>query len=221
MRSTFLGAAAAVLVLAASLVSACKTGTTGGPPCKGANSDLTCYDCQSSKCSDAFSQVENACGDFLGCEAQCACSDLACLEACGSKITGDCATANDALEQCAKSSCASECSKTGTPDGGVTAPNCQTLSTCCPTLPANAVDGCNTVVHADNDSICSQQLGNYKSAGFCGQGSSTGACDKLGACCPSIMDTQAQMGCTQLAQSGMDSSCASALTGFQAAGYCM
>lgn len=218
MLRPLLGAAATALVLVASIVSACKTdASSGGPPCKGADADQTCYDCQSGKCSDAFGQVESACGDFLACEAQCTCSDISCLEACSAKITGDCATANDALEQCAKSSCAGECSK-ATPDGGTTAPSCQKLAVCCPTLPANAVDGCNTVVHADNDSICSQQLANYQSATYCGE--STGACEKLATCCAAITDPDVQMGCNMVAQGGVDNTCAAELGGFEAGGLC-
>lgn len=220
MLRPLLGAAALVASIAA-LASACKSSSTsGGPPCQGADADQSCYDCQSSRCASAFAQVEADCGDFLACEAQCQCGDISCLEACSAKITGACASADSALQSCAQGSCAAACSHTSGSDGGTTAPNCSKLATCCPTLPANAVDGCNTVVSANNDSICSQQLANYQAATYCGSSSGTGSCSDLATCCAAISDTNVKMGCQQVVQLDMESTCASELNAFHSAGYC-
>jgi hypothetical protein len=201
--------------LALTTLAACKSSSpSGGAPCMGANPAEGCYDCQMTSCPSQFAQVESDCGTFLACEAQCGCSDLACLKACGASLDGPCMAASSALQTCVGSQCTSACSQSM---GTMTA-NCAALAACCPQLPANASGGCNSVVTANNDSICQQQLGNYKTAGLCG--SSSGGCAALSACCGSLTDPGAKAACTGLVQQGVDMTCSQELAAFKAAGMC-
>jgi hypothetical protein len=168
-------------------------------------------------CPSQFAAVESDCQAFLACEAQCECSDISCEEACAGNLTGSCKTADDALQSCLGSKCTSECHKSS----GTQTTNCATLAQCCPTLPTTAVDGCNTVVDANHDSICATELHNYQAATFCGSSSGGAGCSDLSTCCSSITDPQTQMGCQSVVGTGNDTECGQALTGFKAGGFCM
>jgi hypothetical protein len=211
-----LAATFAAALVALGFAAACSNAGSGGSPCQGANPTSACEDCEQSACPTQFAQVQADCGALLACEAGCACSDVACTQACAAQATAACGTADSALQACLGTQCQATCSSTaGTPTG-----NCATLETCCPTLPSNVVEGCNTVVNANNDSICATQLSNFKAAGQCSGGSTTGSCATLQTCCDAIADANVKASCGQLVSSGFDSSCSAGLAGFQQAGYC-
>jgi hypothetical protein len=86
-------------------------------------------------------------------------------------------------------------------------------------------DSCQTCILGDlktcQDSNCSSQCKTTSDAGGGTDTGGSGNCTALAACCPSIDgDAGGPEGCNSVAMSGMESTCASVLSGYKAAGYC-
>lgn len=88
-------------------------------------------------------------------------------------------------------------------------------------------ENCQTCILGDltacQNSHCSAQCKTTTSdaGGGTDTGSGSGNCTALAACCPTIDgDAGGPEGCNSVVMSGMESTCASLLSGYKAAGYC-
>ncbi len=93
----------------------------GYPTCVDPTSALLdCAGCASSACAEYVSAVTADCAGFLACFAKCNCSDASCEDTCVAADTSSsaCASSLNAFVSCQTGNCASDCTTTGTSDGG-------------------------------------------------------------------------------------------------------
>jgi hypothetical protein len=103
---------------------------------------------------------------------------------------------------------------------------CAGLTTCCGSLSAALQPTCDQEVSLSGgaDSMCSTYLQAYQNAGMCasvGTGTGTGGtgCAGLSTCCGSLPSAD-QSGCDTIVSEGVDSTCSTDLSAYEAAGLC-
>jgi hypothetical protein len=85
------------------------------------------------------------------------------------------------------------------------------LASCCSTLPAGDVTGCEEIVSEGNQAVCSADLMAFGNAGLCA--GSIGSppettCDELATCCSSpALTTEQAVACEETASSGDQPAC--------------
>jgi len=158
------------------------------------NQGRNCRTCTQAACGTDVTAADTACSAYSQCVCACSGNPVSCGPSCASSVTSDCQAAMETILGCAQQNCEAQCFP---PDGGPLPPS----------------DGGGPPPPPDGGNP-PPPLGD---GGLLPDGGD--ACGPLGACCASL-PSNLQTECQNVAASGNESNCSSALSLAQGQGYC-